>query len=308
MAISRKSFVEKHGRHAWDAREWVRSYSAIGNQSTNGTSKENVTSKSTQNQYKQLMKQVSEELVHFKTTLNQATPEQYEKVLERFSENINQKSLSNMRIAIEKGLHTKEKYQEIKLPMIKSEIKEVLNSRAYTPEALKVVHDQMSDKHRLSLELVAVTNIRAHELFTIRPLAEQAVSPRNYVALYPDRKDWIPYTVVGKGGLHTLKMLPPALAEKLEARRVPEHTVKDRGISYKSVYDLVGGNAMSKAFSRHSQQALGFSYGIHGCRHSYAQRRMDELKQLGLDRDMRLLTVSQEMGHFRPDITEVYLR
>ena len=35
---------------------------------------------------------------------------------------------------------------------------------------------------------------------------------------------------------------------------------------------------------------------------------MRELQSLGLMRDAALQTVSQEMGHFRPEITEVYLR
>jgi hypothetical protein len=35
---------------------------------------------------------------------------------------------------------------------------------------------------------------------------------------------------------------------------------------------------------------------------------MNELQKIGYDRDTALETVSQEMGHFRPDITEVYLR
>ncbi|MFT7318300.1 MAG: hypothetical protein ACI8WF_002750, partial [Pseudoalteromonas distincta] len=43
-------------------------------------------------------------------------------------------------------------------------------------------------------------------------------------------------------------------------------------------------------------------------RHSYAQERMIELNALGFKYKTALETVSQEMGHFRPEITEVYLR
>ena len=56
-----------------------------------------------------------------------------------------------------------------------------------------------------------------------------------------------------------------------------------------------------------SERALGWSTGAHGLRHSYAQERMAEL-QASLSRDAALTTVSQEMGHFRPEITETYLR
>ena len=62
----------------------------------------------------------------------------------------------------------------------------------------------------------------------------------------------------------------------------------------------------------HSQKHLFahsfFSNGGHGLRHSYAQERMAELKSLGLARAIALETVSQELGHFRAEITEVYLR
>jgi hypothetical protein len=45
----------------------------------------------------------------------------------------------------------------------------------------------------------------------------------------------------------------------------------------------------------------------HGLRHSFAQNRMRTLVRLGYCYDTALEIVSQEMGHFRPDITIVYL-
>ena len=45
----------------------------------------------------------------------------------------------------------------------------------------------------------------------------------------------------------------------------------------------------------------------HGGRHAYAQERMAEL-QRGLTRWDALETVSQELGHFRPEITGTYLK
>ncbi|MDN4711067.1 site-specific integrase, partial [Vibrio parahaemolyticus] len=64
----------------------------------------------------------------------------------------------------------------------------------------------------------------------------------------------------------------------------------------------------SNSFSAASKRVLGWSEGAHGLRHSYAQERMHELQKAGFNRDLALETVSQEMGHFRPEITEVYLR
>ena len=68
--------------------------------------------------------------------------------------------------------------------------------------------------------------------------------------------------------------------------------------------DIAGRTSFSKAAKR----VLGWSEGAHGVRHAFAQERMDELTADFLDRNTALETVSQEMGHFRPGITEVYLR
>lgn len=48
--------------------------------------------------------------------------------------------------------------------------------------------------------------------------------------------------------------------------------------------------------------------GSHGFRHYYAQTRMSELTCSGMKYRDALQVVSEEMGHHRPDITEVYLR
>jgi len=103
--------------------------------------------------------------------------------------------------------------------------------------------------------------------------------------------------------------LPRELAERLEEARLDEpKDVVDRGIEYQTRYDIGGGNAWSASFTRASERELGYSTGAHGLRHSYAQERVDELQGRGFRYPDALATVSQEMGHFRPDITEVYLR
>ena len=84
--------------------------------------------------------------------------------------------------------------------------------------------------------------------------------------------------------------------------------MNDRGIFYQSFYNVGGGQLWSNSFSSAANRCLGWSEGAHGVRHSYAQERMEELQKQGLSRSLSLETVSQEMGHFRPEITEVYLR
>ena len=104
-------------------------------------------------------------------------------------------------------------------------------------------------------------------------------------------------------------VLPSRLAERLEERkREKPRQVTDRGVRYTQHYDLGGGMAWSVSFSTASKRALGWSTGAHGLRHRYAQERLDELQDEGHVYADALGAVSQEMGHFRPDITEVYLR
>ena len=129
----------------------------------------------------------------------------------------------------------------------------------------------------------------------------------------PDSKfagrEGVIYTVQGKGGLIREVLIPSPLAERLEHVRLASPVrVTDRGVFYQSQYAIGGGQRWSNAFSAASIRTLGWSRGAHGVRHSYAQQRMQELQKLGLVRDMALRTVSQEMGHFRPEITETYLR
>ncbi|MVB79821.1 site-specific integrase, partial [Vibrio cholerae] len=72
------------------------------------------------------------------------------------------------------------------------------------------------------------------------------------------------------------------LAEKLEERRLDTpQQLSDRGVNY--------------------------SNGAHGLRHSYAQNRYEQLAN-HFERIDVMTIISQELGHFRPDITEVYLR
>jgi integrase len=104
-------------------------------------------------------------------------------------------------------------------------------------------------------------------------------------------------------------VLPGELAARLEERRLDTpKTVTDRGIRYESRYDIGGGQRWSNSFSAAANRTLGWSEGAHGVRHSYAQERMQELQNQAVPYDKALETVSQEMGHFRPEITEVYLR
>jgi len=194
------------------------------------------------------------------------------------------------------------------LPVVKSELKEVLQSRAYTPEQIREIATHQTPHNAISTEIAHAAGLRAHELFTIRPISERAPDERPAHEAKFEGREGVSYCVTGKGGLSREIQLPRELSERLEGYRLPEpEKVTDRGVHYERSYAIGGGNAWSASFTRASQNAHGWSNGAHGMRHTYAQERMSEL-QREHPREEALRIVSQEMGHFRPEITEVYLR
>ena len=131
--------------------------------------------------------------------------------------------------------------------------------------------------------------------------------------------DFVRYTVIGKGGLCREIAVPVWLANLIEARRRKAPIkVRDRGIFYTSFYDIGFGQAWSQSFTSASQRVFGFSRGGHGLRHSFAKQRLYQLeKEFELlpqgnentsTREKALKVLSQELGHFRIDVTYAYLR
>ncbi len=181
-------------------------------------------------------------------------------------------------------------------------------SRAYTPAQIELIKAELSSQEQLAVAIVAAAGIRAHELNTLRPADDRG--PSSHRSWREDRFSGLPgerYTVAGKGGLVREVILPANLATQLETVR--KDTVKtDRGIHYAARYDLPSGKTLSTAFGEASKEALGWSVGLHGLRHSYAQERLETLQHSGKRFDDAKEIISQELGHFRSDITEVYLR
>ena len=198
-----------------------------------------------------------------------------------------------------------------KLTVVKSELDTILSSRAYTPEQAALVAEKQTEKHSLATQIAENAGLRAHELLTLRPVDERpGDTHREYRAdRFAGREDVTIYTVEGKGGLCREVAIDRELATRLEERRLDEpKATYDRGIGYKQHYDLGGGKQWSDSFSKAAQRELGWSEGAHGLRHQYAQNRVSTLQKNGYDYINALEVVSQEMGHFRPDITLVYLR
>lgn len=266
--------------------------------------------------YEQALKSVATALAHEGKNLKDLTPETAKSYLEVRAEEVGQKTLDMERQAIQAMMThvTKELTPGDKLEVVKSLHEQILNSRAYTSEQVKMVAERQTEKNSLSTEIAHAAGLRAHELLTLeraenRPPDERPSDSEKFTGREGER-----YTVEGKGGLVREVVIPSHLAERLEDKRLDEpKSVTDRGIHYEQKYAIAGGKAWSNSFSAASERALGWSEGAHGLRHSYAQERMDELRDINrdngyLEREHALTVVSQEMGHFRPDITEVYLR
>jgi integrase len=233
--------------------------------------------------------------------LSKETAERY---LEMRSQEVGQKTLDLDRQAMQAVLGEK-------LAVVKSEQKQALESRAYTSQQAQMVASAQSEKHSLATQIAENAGLRAHELLSLRPVNER---PADIHREYRDdrfsgRGNIAIYTVEGKGGLCREVALDKALADKLESRRLDEpKTVYDRDIGYRTQYDVGSGKQWSDSFSKASNREFGWSNGAHGLRHEFAQERMNTLQGAGYEYREALEIVSQEMGHFRPEITEVYLR
>lgn len=242
--------------------------------------------------------------------LDLLTPEEAKAYLEKRSLVVRQKTLDLDRQALQ-VLPLIGKLERVKSDPELKPTRLASEGRAYTPEQVEIIARAQTPRNALATRIAYASGVRAHELLTLLPEDKRPAS---------EHRDWSPerfdgregfrlYTVEGKGGLKREVALPFHLAEQLESRRFrkPER-VTDRGVRCNQHYDLGGGNAWSSSFTTASKRELGWSTGAHGLRHSYAQDRMDELKEDGHGHASALETVSQELGHFRPDITRVYLR
>jgi integrase len=151
--------------------------------------------------------------------------------------------------------------------------------------------------------------LRAIELIELREARELVPEPGR-----PWRDDMflgLPsgtvYRTVGKGGLARSILLSDDLHKELQTRRLATPVnVTDRGVRRTAVFDIGGGQNLSQSLSDASVRALGFSMGLHGLRHAYAQRRLNTLLAMGVHPLDCLEIVSNCLGHMRTEISLAY--
>ncbi len=264
--------------------------------------------------YEQALKNVATAMVNQGQHLRDLDHDRAISYLEQRAEEVGQKSLDIERQAIQSMFrHVTGKLSEGEtLRVIRSEHEQVLHSRAYATEQTHAIADNQREQNALSTEIAYAAGLRAKELITLLPVEERPADIRQNKNPLDEKfmgREGQRYSVIGKGGLVREVMIPDNLAQRLEERRLGQAVeVIDRNIIYQQHYNISAGRNWSQSFTRSSQHALGWSNGAHGLRHSYAQERMDELRSQGLTREYALEVVSQELGHFRPDITEIYLQ
>lgn len=244
-------------------------------------------------------------------SLRDMTPEHARTYLEQRGEAVGQKQLDMERQAMQCMMQhvTGQLDRDERLSVVQSEQQQILSSRSYTPEQVTLIAQAQREPNRLSTHIAHAAGLRGHELLTLRPVEERRPSNRPALSEKFTGRDGQRYTVQGKGGLVREVLIPRHLADQLEARRLKQsQRVTDRGIHYAQHYDIAGGQRWANSFSQASKRTLNWSAGAHGLRHSYAQERMHELQSSGLNRQTALEVTSQEMGHFRAQITETYLR
>ena len=245
-------------------------------------------------------------------SLNSLTVDKAHDFLNARSEEVGQSTLNAERQAMEcmlRHFSTNGLDENQKLNVVRSEFQQILESRAYSQNQINEIKEHQTERNALATEISAYSGLRAHEFLTLRRLEERQPSDRPANEHKFIGRSGHAYTVEGKGGLIREVRIRDDLAERLESLRLNEpQMIRDRNINYESYYSINGGNRWSNSFSQASNRALEFSNGAHGLRHTFAQERMEELQRNGCCRDYALETVSQELGHFRPEITEIYLR
>lgn len=244
-------------------------------------------------------------------TLRSLTPKEASIYLNFRAKEVGQKSLDMERQAIQAMmLHVTGKLEQgERLAVERSEIEQHLNARAYLPNQVNAIAQSQTEKHALATKIAHSAGLRAHELLTLLPIEQREIDQRPALDTKFLGREGVKYSVQGKGGLIREVVIPTHLSQQLEKLRHNQPiNISDRNVRYTQYYNISGGQRWSNSFSAASKRTLGWSEGAHGVRHSYAQERMRELMRAGFNRETSLTTVSQEMGHFRPEITEVYLR
>lgn len=197
----------------------------------------------------------------------------------------------------------------VTLPNFDAGIPTFTAGRAYTHEEMEKIARCQSEHNGLGTRIAFSSGLRASELIELREAHElDPESNRPWRSdLFLGLPEGLIYRTAGKGGLARSVWIPHELHKQLQLRRLETPiSVVDRTVHRTRVFDIGGGHSLSESFSSSSIRQLGFSMGLHGLRHAYAQRRLNVLLTMGQEPLDCLEIVSQELGHLRPEISLAY--
>lgn len=237
--------------------------------------------------------------------LKNASLEESKMYLEAISKIKSQSTVSLARQAINLHLHPSSP-----ISFVKSQIPNKCENRAYSDQQIAFLRQEAEPDLALAIGLSDAAGLRGMELFTLADQSNLTASERDYHPhRFAGRADDVPLLVHGKGRLIREVRLPPELAAELRklARAEPQK-ISHRGAHLQSHFQLVAGQTFSQRFTDLSLKVLGFSNGAHGLRHSFAQRRRNELLCLGYPLEEAIQILSNELGHFSVKNTLAYLR
>lgn len=197
-----------------------------------------------------------------------------------------------------------------RLPRFESAKPQQLKPRAYTAEQIAAVTTHQTPLYAFSTWLAAANGLRGMELITIGPLDQQPRDVRPVPAyLHAYLPDGVLYSVRGKGRLIRTILVALPFVDFLESRKRPAPIrVLHEGRHLTSYYDIPGGKPWAASFSQACRRTYGDTAGAHGLRHTYTQKRIDTLLGNDVPERHARKAVSVEIGHFRIDVIDVYLR
>ena len=251
--------------------------------------------------------------------LKQLTPEQAQAYLDRRAGEVTDKELNQVKLALEM-LPEIDRGSLVKARALPPGEK-ATEPRAYTPLQQELVRDELPDRFQYSAYLCDTYGFRVREILTLRRFDE--LDRKQYddgrILEKLERHDWDPdrfhgregveYVVVGKGGGPRTALISERDDKHLDDLKHDQpQIVKDRHDTIRQYYDLPGGLALSRAYSRASTRALGWSLGSHAARHAYVMDRMEYHLERGLTYDQAEELVAEEVGHFNERSTRAYLR
>jgi len=189
--------------------------------------------------------------------------------------------------------------------------------RAYTLEQVYEIQKNIpSLATKLAVQVILESGCRTQDLASMCLASERPIKNARLEKLHPDRfagrEDWVKISFIGKGGHEYISTVSPQTATAIAKFKLTESRhFRERGQENtvtKQYYDLPAGQRLSSLWTQASKQTLGFSQGIHGLRHSFAQQRVRLLQEQRMTWQKALECTSQQMGHYRADQVLAYLR